>query len=139
MSDGEAEILGRIERWQRRAGEFLRALFDLEFREWLTPRMVPMLYLLAIIGCGYIALDYVIEGFARSLTAGLLHLLLSPLLFLLLVTLSRVGLETCLVLFRLAAHLSEMAGHTEEIAGGLPRINFWRNWWRRDEKTTPPR
>lgn len=113
--------------WARRGGEFLRGLFDLQFRRLLTPRMLPTLFVLAIGASAWAVLVYVAQGFAQSMGLGLLRLLLiGPIVFLVLVTLARVLLELCLAVFRIAVHASRMAGHTEDIAGGLPRIQFWK-------------
>jgi hypothetical protein len=113
--------------WFTGAVEFLRSLFDIEFRRLLTPRMLPTLFVFAIIASGLAVFGFVLEGFAVSTGSGLIRLLLTgPLAFLVLVVLARVALEFCLVLFRIAVHVNKMAGHTEEIAGGLPRIQFWK-------------
>ena len=117
-----------------RLREFLRNLFDLQFKQLLTPRMLPTLFLLAIVASGIWVAAYVAEGFGISLYQGLLRLLLlGPAAFLTLVTLARITLELCLAIFRLAVHASRMAGHTEDIAGGLPRITFWKTGRKRGE------
>jgi len=113
--------------WPAKAGEFLRNLFDLQFRRLLTPRMLPTLFVLAIIASALWVVAYAARGFSTSLVEGLVRLLLiGPLAFLSMVTCVRVALELCLAIFRLAVHASRMAGHTEDIAGGLPRIQFWK-------------
>lgn len=120
--------------WVSKAGEYLRNLFDLQFRRLMTPRMLPTLFVASIIGSGLWVVTYVIQGFAKSSGEGLLRLLLiGPLAFLTLVTCARVALELCLAIFRMAVHASRMAGHTEDIAGGLPRIQFWKAGRRKDD------
>jgi hypothetical protein len=115
-----------------RVREYLRNLFDLQFKQLLTPRMLPTLFLLAILASGIWVAAYVAEGFTRDLYHGLLRLLLlGPAAFLTLVTLARIALELCLAIFRLAVYTSRMAGHTEDIAGGLPRITFWKSGGRK--------
>lgn len=116
------------------ARELLRGLFDLEFRQLLTPRMLPTLYLLGIAASGYAVVAYAVQGFAESLPLGLVRLLLiGPVAFLVLVTLLRVALELCIALFRIALHVNELAGHAEDIADGLPRISFWKPRRKRGE------
>lgn len=120
--------------WLAKAGEYLRNLFDLQFRRLMTPRMLPTLFVVAIIGSALWVIAYVAQGFAKSAGEGLLRLLLiGPLAFLTLVTCARVALELCLAIFRMAVHASRMAGHTEDIAGGLPRITFWKTGRRKDD------
>jgi hypothetical protein len=120
--------------WPGKAAEFLRNLFDLQFRRLLTPRMLPTLFVMAIIASALWVLAYIGQGFAHSWSEGLVRLLLiGPLAFLTLVTCTRVALELCVAIFRLAVHASRMAGHTEDIAGGLPRITFWKSARRKGE------
>jgi len=114
--------------------DFVRGLADLEFRSLMTPRMMPALYLLAIIASAWAVVAYTIEGFTVSSTQGWVRaLLIAPVGFVVLVTLARVALELCLVIFRIAVHINKMAGHTEEIAGGFPKITFWKSFKRKDE------
>ena len=121
--------------WLSKAGEYLRNLFDLQFRRLMTPRMLPTLFVVAIIGSALWVITYTAQGFAKSAGEGLLRLLvIGPLAFLTLVTCARVALELCLAIFRMAVHASRMAGHTEDIAGGLPRIQFWKaGRWKDDD------
>jgi hypothetical protein len=115
-------------------GELVRGLADLEFRQLITPRMMPALYLLAILGSAFVVIVYAAEGYTQSWQQGLVRsLLIGPVAFIVLVTLARVALEMCLVLFRIAVHINKMAGHTEEIAGGFPKIQFWKSFKRKDE------
>lgn len=125
---------GAVAQWSAWAADFMRSLFDFEFRRLLTPRLTPALYVFAIAAIALAVAAYVAAGFGLSMHIGLLRLLLiGPLAFLVLVVMARVALEFCLVVFRIAVHVNKMAGHTEEIAGGLPRIQFWKPFRRRDE------
>lgn len=126
MSEAETETQadpGPVDRVR----EFLRGLFDLQFRRLITPRMLPTIYLLAIVASGYAVLAFAIEGFARSAALGLFRLLVvAPVGFLVLVAVSRMTLEFLMVVFRIAVNVDDMAGHTGDIASGLPRIQFWK-------------
>ncbi len=114
--------------------EFVKGLADLEFRSLMTPRMMPALYLLGILASAWGVVTYAIEGFTISSSQGLVRVfLIAPVAFVVLVTLTRVALELCLVIFRIAVHINKMAGHTEEIAGGFPKITFWKSFKRKDE------
>jgi hypothetical protein len=130
----EDEDTASLKDWPARAGEFLRNLFDLQFRRLMTPRMLPTLFVLSIVASALWVLAFIGQGFSRSPGEGLLRLLLiGPLAFLTLVTCARVALELCLAIFRVAVHASRMAGHTEDIAGGLPRIQFWKASRRKED------
>jgi hypothetical protein len=131
---GEEEGVAGWKALPGRMGEYLRNLFDLQFKQLLTPRMLPTLFLLAIVASAIWVAAYVAEGFSTSRYQGLLRLLLlGPAAFLTLVTLARIALELCLAIFRLAVYAGRMAGHTEDIAGGLPRITFWKSGRRRED------
>lgn len=135
-TDGEEEQASGLSDWVAKAGDYLRNLFDLQFRRLMTPRMLPTLFVVSIIGSVLWVVTYVIQGFAKSAGEGLLRLLLiGPLAFFTLVTCARVALELCLAVFRMAVHTSRMSGHTEDIAGGLPRIQFfWKGGRRKDDE-----
>lgn len=132
--DGPAGVAERrVRRWAGHLLDYGRALTDFGFQQWLTPRMAPMLYGLGVAGSLYGVVMYVLDGFSQSSSIGMGRMLLiGPVAFLVAVTLIRIALEICLVLFRITVQLSAMAGHTEEIAEGMPRITFWKNWWRRE-------
>lgn len=124
--DNDEQALG-VDQAVGWAADFLRNLFDLQFRRLMTPRMMPTLFLFAIMASAVASVGFVFQGFSVSFGAGLLRMLVTgPLMFLVLVVLARVALEFCLATFRIAVHVNKMAGHTEEIAGGLPRIQFWK-------------
>ncbi|TXI02789.1 MAG: DUF4282 domain-containing protein [Rhizobium sp.] len=126
----ERSLLDRLA-W---VAEFFRGLADLEFRSLMTPRMMPALYLLGILASAWAVVAYTIEGFTISSSQGWVRaVLIAPVGFVVLVTLIRVALELCMVIFRIAVHINKMAGHTEEIAGGFPRITFWKSFKRKDE------
>ena len=126
MSEAETETQADASLADR-VREFFRGLFDLQFRRLITPRMLPTIYLLAIAASAYAVLAFAVEGFARSAMLGVFRLLVvAPVGFLVLVTVSRMTLEFLMVVFRIAVNVDQMAGHTGDIASGLPRIQFWK-------------
>ncbi|WP_159431116.1 DUF4282 domain-containing protein [Fontimonas thermophila] len=127
MSDSDPGFDEGAVSLRARLREFSRGLFDLQFQQLLAPRLLPTIYLLAIAACAGAVILHAIEGFARSPWLGTFRLLVvAPVGFIVLVTVVRVTLEFLLVVFRIAVNVSEMAGHTGDIASGLPRIQFWR-------------
>lgn len=113
---------------------FIVGLTDVQFRQMLTPRMLPTIYLLGIVLAAMLTLYLIARACREDWTSGLVWLLgLGPAVFLALVGALRIGLEFVLAIFRLVVHverLDEVAhtiqGQTEEIAEDLPRIQFWR-------------
>lgn len=88
---------------------FFGAMFDFSFSEFITTRIIKVLYGLAIFFCGLGVLVCIISAFRIQSFAGVLMLLVSPLLFLLYVAAARVGLELVMVIFRIAENTEHLA------------------------------
>ncbi len=88
------------------------SLFDLSFSEFVTIRLVKILFILGLVIAGaytlFIGVAMLMEG---GLTA-LFSLVVMPLMFILCVLGLRVYLEIILVLFRIAENTSVMAGRS---------------------------
>jgi hypothetical protein len=129
-----APLMGLLTETRR----FVVGLSDVQFRQLLTPRMLPTIYVLGIALAAMLTLYLIVDGFRDGWLAGIVWLLLlGPAVFLALVGALRIGLEFLLAIFRLVLHverLDEVAhtiqGQTEEIAEDLPRIQFWRAFTR---------
>jgi hypothetical protein len=113
--------------------DLLRNLFDVQMREIISSRMLPLIYtlllLLDAIGVAYLTLSALL----RSLLDGLIWLLaVGPALFLAVMIATRVVLELVMAAFRIAVRVEQMQATTQNIAGStevlsdLPRITFWR-------------
>jgi hypothetical protein len=87
---------------------FLGALFDFSFTEFVTTKIIKVLFALAIIGSAIAAIAYIAMSFSANSGLGVVVLLLSPAIFILYVILARVWLEVIIVLFRIAEHVSEI-------------------------------
>ena len=95
--------------------DFLRAIYDFSLIQFFSPKIMKFLYGISILSAGLIALLLVIVGFRVSMMLGIFSLLIgAPLVFLLIVTYTRVLLETILVIFRMADHLAN-AGMVKDI------------------------
>ncbi|HEX6326952.1 MAG TPA: DUF4282 domain-containing protein [Jiangellaceae bacterium] len=82
---------------------FFTSLFDVRFSQYVTPTVIPVLYVLGMIGIAVGYLSYTIVAFSVSSTLGLLTLLiLGPLFALLALIWLRVTLEFYLSLVRLS-------------------------------------
>jgi hypothetical protein len=88
---------------------FFGALFDFSFTEFVTTKIIKVLFALAIIGSAIAAIAYIAMSFSASSGLGVVVLLLSPAIFILYVILARVWLEVIIVLFRIAEHVSDIA------------------------------
>lgn len=97
-----------------RAGEKVfnvSALFDLSFSQFVTISIVKLLYLVGIVLAGLLTLSFIFSSFAMDPLAGVVTLVISPLIFLIMVVLLRIYLELIIVVFRIAQNTSIMAGH----------------------------
>ncbi len=88
---------------------FLSALFDFSFSEFVTTKIIKILYGIFIALAVVAALVAIISGFTNSVGQGILMLILSPLVFLLYVIMARVWLELVIVIFRIAENVGEIA------------------------------
>ena len=88
---------------------FLASLFDMSFSEFVTTRIIVVLYWIAIILAAIAALIVIVGGFAQSFWMGLLSLVVvGPLVFFLYVLVSRVWLELIIVFFRIAENTARL-------------------------------
>jgi hypothetical protein len=84
-------------------------IFDLNFNEFVTTRIIKVLFILAIILAGIWALIILGAGLAsKDATAIVLSLITAPLTFFIVVVISRVWLELIIVAFRIAENTSRL-------------------------------
>lgn len=96
--------------FSKKGAGFFKALFDFSFTEFITSKIIKLLYGLTIFIAGIVALIIIIGGFSAHPGAGIIALLIvAPIIFLVSVIYGRVLLEIIIVIFRIAEHLAEMA------------------------------
>jgi len=88
---------------------FFSALFDVSFSNFVTNRIIKVLYILALIGVTIGALVFLVTGLTQGGGAALLALIVAPLYFLLGLIYIRVLLEVIIVLFRIGENTAVMA------------------------------
>jgi len=81
---------------------FFASLFDFSFTEFLTIKIIKLLFILGIIGAALGSLFYLIKDF------GLSSLLIAPLIFIASVFLLRIWLELVMVVFRIADNTTQL-------------------------------
>ena len=87
---------------------FLGSIFDLSFVEFITIRIIKLLFILGIIFAAIGTLLLIVTGFSNGIGAGILSLILSPLIFLVYVLLARIWCEMIIVLFRIAENTGRL-------------------------------
>ena len=88
---------------------FLGALFDFSFSEFITVKLIKILYILGIIFSTIVAIIFIVSGFNISTGVGIIFLILSPIIFLLYVILIRIWLEIIIVVFKIAENTKQLA------------------------------
>jgi hypothetical protein len=85
-------------------------LMDLSFSEFITTKIVKLLYILGIILVGLSSAVYIVGSFTRGFAAGIISLIIGPIMFTVGVIWTRVWLELIIVIFRIAGHTAKIAG-----------------------------
>ncbi len=83
-------------------------LFDLSFTEFVTTRVVKILFVIGVICAAISGFSFIVAGFGASFIRGLLFLLLSPAVFLIGVVLVRIWCEMVIVIFRIAENTGRL-------------------------------
>jgi len=98
---------------------FFGSLFDFSFSDFITPKIISILFIIGVIGAGIGALVFIIGGFASDILMGVLFLILSPLYFLLMVIIIRVYLEIIIILFKIYENIKNL-GEVKESTPDTP-------------------
>lgn len=89
---------------------FFSSLFDLSFKNFITTKLVKIMYIISIFISAVIALMITVVAFNEGFLAGLLTLLiLAPIIFFINVIFSRLWLELVIVIFRIAENTGKLA------------------------------
>lgn len=97
------------------AKSFLGSLFDFSFTYFITGKLIKFLYFIFIALAGVVTVSIIISAFGAGATlgssgtgtlVGILALIVSPIIFLIVVTYARVALELVMVLFKIEEHLA---------------------------------
>ncbi len=86
----------------------LALLFDLSFSEFVTTRVIKVIFIIGIILAAIYTLVFIGMGFAMGAAMGLLFIIFSPLVFLLCVLGARIWCEMIIVIFRVAENTSRL-------------------------------
>jgi uncharacterized membrane protein YvbJ len=93
---------------------FFVSLFDFSFKEFISLKLLKILYIIGILFNGLIVLFWVLIGFKSSIATGVILLIFSPLIFLILTILARVWIEALAVAFRIAENTKIIAENTKK-------------------------
>ena len=88
---------------------FFGQLMDFSFTEFITTKIIKVLYGLSIFIAAVFTILVIVGAFSDSVASGVILLVLSPLWFLLCVTVSRIILEMVMIAFRIAENVGYLA------------------------------
>jgi len=100
---------------------FWSCLFDLSFTEFITTRVIKILYVLGIGIAVVIGLMLIVTAFTKGFAVGLLHVIAAPIVFILMVIVLRIYMELVLTLFRIEENTQKPAPPGEEAAPAPPQ------------------
>ncbi len=83
-------------------------LFDLSFSEFVTTRVIKLLFIIGVFFAAIGTIILIVSGFSDGIGKGIMFLILSPLFFLLYVLGARIWCEMIIVLFRIAENTSRL-------------------------------
>src|SRR5215469_16853595 len=93
---------------------FIASLFDFRFDSFVTPRVVRVVYVIALIMIALSALGFLLFAFKISIGFGIITLfILCPLYFFLYVALWRIALELIMVIFRIGDDVRSIREHRD--------------------------
>ena len=96
---------------------FITVLFDLSFTEFITTRIIKVLYILGIFFSGLGSLAVLVGGVTSGSVVGALGaLIITPVIFVLYVLMVRVWLELIIVIFRIAENTGRMVNLQKDAA-----------------------
>ena len=87
---------------------FFKRLFDLSFKEFVTTKIVTLLFILAIVIAGLVSIGVLISGLSRGGAMAFVSLIMAPIVFFLYVLFSRIWLEVLIVMFRIAENTTTL-------------------------------
>lgn len=93
---------------------FFEGLFDFSFKEFITLKVLKVLYVIALIAIGIFLIIEIVYFFNQSTSVGVLFLIFSPLFFILVALLVRVYLEVIAVIFRIEEEIRKLSKEKEE-------------------------
>ncbi len=97
-------------------------LFDLSFSEFITTKVIKVLFVVMIVFSVLGTLGIVVSAFTATVATGVIALIFSPVIFLLYVLFARIWCEMIMVLFRIAENTSGLRGR-EDAGASAPESN----------------
>lgn len=88
---------------------FFSSLFDFSFSEFIVLKIISLLFIIGLAISAIITIMILASAFATSTIAGIITLILSPIIFLIQVIIVRIYLELIIVVFKIAENTKDIA------------------------------
>lgn len=98
----------------------IESLFDFTFHNFITPKIVAILYVLFIALGALWTLLLIVAAFTQSVVGGVIVLVVSPIILALVVVIARVYMELLVIAFRGVEYLRKIAGEPEPASQAPP-------------------
>lgn len=95
--------------------DYLRILFDLKFNQYLTVQLLPLLYVVLVLGGLGVIIQLVVDAFAHSAERGLIYVLAFPIAALVWASACRATTEFLLVVFRMSEDVRTLSQITPTV------------------------
>ena len=97
----------------------LGCLCDLTFKEFVTTKVIKLLYVLIVIASAITALAFIIKGFSLQFGEGLVWIVMSMIGFALAVIIARIWLEVIIILFRIEENTRPAGSQAQDAASEI--------------------
>lgn len=84
---------------------FVGALLDVKFSSFITTKLISLLYALGIVVSAIVTLLFIVMGFSADAVAGVVMLIISPIILLAVLAGFRVALEAVVIIFKIGEYL----------------------------------
>ena len=109
-------MMKRVLTMMEAVGDYLKTLLlDINFNNYISLQIIPLCYLLVLIATAGGLAFLVVTQFMQNIWLGLFYLCISPMVFLIWVSLCRVVLELLIVVFRITAQLDHVSSMNDSL------------------------
>lgn len=102
---------------------FIGQVFDLSFKEFITTKIIKVVFILIIVAAAIGSFSIIVSGFAQGFGTGILSLILAPLGFFVAVIFYRIGLELIMLQFRIADNTTKIVEAMQKSNGETTENN----------------
>ncbi len=95
---------------------FFAALLDFSFSSFITTRLLKWVYIAILAVAGLVGLGYIVKSLGSGFTGAIVALVVTPVAYLFLAIMTRIGVELTIVMFLIAENTAQTAEEAAAIA-----------------------